>query len=291
MPEVGGRRLEPGAWLGLGLVASIALVSLGAPWLAPHDPLALHTAPSLCPPSSACWLGADVFGRDQLSRLIWGGRVSFAIGGLSMGIALTLGCALGALAGYLGGWVDRGVAALADLFLALPRLVLVLAVIGLLRVTGGASLIAVVVVLGLTGWMSMARMVRAQLQGLREGSLARACRALGLPTWRILLVHLLPQALPAVLVHATLGLGRVVLIEASLSFLGLGVPQPVASWGSSIALGRAWLPGAWWLVCFPTLAVLALVVGLELLGGGLREAFAGGEPSGAEVSPGSAPSG
>jgi ABC-type dipeptide/oligopeptide/nickel transport system permease subunit len=196
------------------------------------------------------------------------------VGALSTRIAFTLGCGLGAVAGYFGGWTDRLVTGAADLCLSLPRLVLVLAVLGMLRVAGAASLAVVVVVLGLTGWMSMARMVRAHLLGARDGTLAKACRALGLPTWRILLVHLLPSALRPVLVHATLGLGQVVLIEASLSFLGLGVPQPLPSWGSSIALGRDWMLGAWWLATFPSLAVVLAVVGLQLL----ADALAGDPP-------------
>lgn len=275
------RALRPGLALGLGLSGAFVLLSLLAPWLAPHDPIAVRVAPSLAPPSVGCWLGADAFGRDLLSRVLWGGRLSLAVGALSVGGALILGCGLGAAAGYLGGWVDRAVTALADLGLALPRLVLVLAVLGLLRTAGAASLLALVAVLGLTGWMSMARMVRAQILGARDGTLALACRALGLPTWRILLVHLLPPTLRPVLAHATLGLGRVVMIEASLSFLGLGVPQPVPTWGSSIAQGREWLLSAWWLATFPTLAVVLAVVGLQLLGDALAgEPAAAGAPRG-----------
>lgn len=267
------RRLHsrPKSALGLAGVAALALCSGLAPLLAPHDPLALHAVPSLTPPSLECWLGSDLHGRDLLSRFLWGGRVSLAIGLLSVGMSVGLGCSLGAVAGWHGGRLGRLIMGAADLFLALPRLVLVLAVLGILRLSGPASLLAVVLVLGATGWMTMARMVRASVRSMAEGPVARAGLALGLPTARILARHLLPQVMGPVLVHATLNLGRVVLIEASLSFLGLGVPQPTPSWGATIAIGREWLHSAWWIRTFPGLALVGLVVGLELLAEGWRE--------------------
>ncbi len=258
-------RAKPRAVVGLCLVTLLVLCSALAPLLAPFDPLAPGTVPSLAPPSPGCWLGGDLHGRDLLSRLLWGGRVSMGLGLLSVGMSVGIGCSLGALAGWYGGLLERLITGTADLFLALPRLVLALAVLGLLRLSGPASLMAVVVVLGATGWMTMARMVRASVRSLADGPVARSARALGLPTWRILRVHLLPEVLSPVLVHATLNLGRVVLIEASLSFLGLGVPQPTPSWGATIALGREWLHSAWWISTFPGLALVGLVIGLELL--------------------------
>ncbi len=262
---------RPQAAAGLALVSLLAAGALLAPLLAPYDPLALHAGPSLAPPGLAHWLGTDLHGRDLFSRLLWGGRVSLAVGMMSVALSVALGCTLGVAAGWYRGAVERLVMGATDLFLAMPRLLLVLAVLGLLRLTGTASLLAMVLVLGCTGWMTMARMVRASIASMADGPLARAGVALGLPTWRILLLHLLPQALAPVLAHATLNLGRVVLVEASLSFLGLGVPAPTASWGATIALGREWLHSAWWISTFPGLALVALVIGLELLGGAIRE--------------------
>jgi peptide/nickel transport system permease protein len=271
---------HPGLMVGAGLVVLLVQCALLAPLLAPHDPNLLHAAPSLSAPSPACWMGSDLQGRDLLSRTLWGGRVSMAVGGLSVGLSLTLGCTLGALAGWYRGWVERAVLGVADLFLAMPRLVLVLAVMGLLRLPDSAGLVVMVVVLGMTGWMTMARMVRAGVRAQARGALAQTCTVLGLPTWRVLLIHLLPGNLGPVLVHATLNLGRVVLIEASLSFLGLGVPQPIPSWGATVAEGRSWLPDAWWLSAFPGLALVTLVIGLELLGAGLQQRLVGAHRAG-----------
>jgi len=265
------RIARPQALIGLVLVLVLALGALLAPLLSPYDPLALHVGPSLASPSLAHWLGTDLHGRDLLSRLLWGGRVSLSVGLLSVTLSVVLGCTLGVVAGWYRGVSERLIMGATDLFLAMPRLLLVLAVLGLLRLSGAASLLAMVLVLGGTGWMTMARMVRASVRTMADGPLARAGVGLGLPTWRILFVHLLPQALSPVLAHATLNLGRVVLVEASLSFLGLGVPPPTASWGATIALGREWLHSAWWISTSPGLALVGLVVGLELLGGALRE--------------------
>ncbi len=266
-----GLLARPRAAAGLALILLLAAGSLLAPLLAPHDPAALHVGPSLAPPSLEHWLGTDLHGRDLLSRLLWGGRVSMAVGLLSVGLSVALGCTLGLIAGWYRGVSEWLIMGATDLFLAMPRLLLVLAVMGLLRLSGAASLLAMVLVLGGTGWMTMARMVRAMVASKARGPLAGAAVALGLPTWRILFVHLLPQTLSPVLAHATLNLGRVVLVEASLSFLGLGVPPPTASWGATIAMGREWLHSAWWISTVPGLALVGLVIGLELLGGALRK--------------------
>jgi peptide/nickel transport system permease protein len=263
---------QPRVTLGLVIVLALVLSSLLAPLLAPHAPEAVHAVAPRLPPSPAAWLGSDPHGRDLLSRLLWGGRVSIGVGLICMGISVVLGCALGAAAA-IGPRADRGVVLLTDLFLALPRLVLVLACVGLLRLSGAGNLVALVLVLGLTGWMTIARMVRLRMLALVRSPMALAGRALGLSTPRLLLRHLLPASLAPVLVHAVLGVGRVVLVEASLSFLGLGVAPPAPSWGGDIALGQAWLHSAWWLASFPGLAIVSLVVGLDLVGTGLRRVF------------------
>ncbi len=259
---------QPGSLIGVAILTSTGLAALLAPLLAPHDPLALHAVPPLCPPSAEAWLGSDPQGRDLLSRLLWGGRVSLGLGLASMALAAAVGVSLGALAGYRGGRVDSVVVGLADLGLAMPRLVLVLAILGMMRLSGSASLVAVVVVLGLTGWMTMARMVRIRLVELRRGAWARAAHALGIPPWRVMSVHLLPHCLAPVAVYAALGVGQVILVEAALSFLGLGVPKPLPSWGATIALGQEWLRDAWWLATFPGLAIVLVVVGWVLVGEG-----------------------
>jgi peptide/nickel transport system permease protein len=281
-PDPGGgwRRFceRPAAPLGLMIVVAIALAALLAPLLAPHPPAALHAVAPRLPPSPEAWLGSDPHGRDLLSRLIWGGRVSITVGLASTGISLVVGCGLGALAAT-GPRADRAVVLVTDLFLALPRLVLVLACVGLLHLSGAGRLAALVLVLGFTGWMTIARMVRLRMLALVRSPLALAGRALGLSTPRLLLRHLLPASLAPVLVHAVLGVGRVVLVEASLSFLGLGVPPPTPSWGGDIALGQEWLHSAWWLATFPGLTIVLLVMGLDRVGAGLHRVIAsdGGE--------------
>ncbi len=264
---------QPVALLGLGLVVSLALLAIAAPLLAPHDPLQVQLGPAHSAPSAAFWLGTDGVGRDCLSRLLFGARVSLPIGLLAVAVAAGLGTALGATAGYLGGAVDRVITWLSDLFLALPRLVLLLAVLAVATRMQQGRFLLVALVLGLTGWMPVLRIVRAQVMALRSRGWVLAARSLGLPWWRILLRHVLPSALPPVLVHASLLVGTTILTEASLSFLGLGVPAPTPTWGNMIAEGMR-RPEAWWLTVFPGLAIVAAVSGFNLLGDGLRDILA-----------------
>ncbi len=268
-------RGQPGALAGLALVGLLVLAALLAPLLAPHDPLQLHALPRLTPPSAAAWLGSDAHGRDLLSRVLWGGRISLSVAALSVALAALLGTLLGAVAGYAAGWPDRLLMGLADLVLAMPRLVLVLAVVGLLRLSGVASLGAMVVVIGATSWMGTARLVRTRVLEQRRQPLAVAGQALGLSPLRILWRHLLPMALAPVLVHLALQAGEVILLEASLSFLGLGVPAPMPSWGAIIADGRAWLHSAWWIATMPGLVLGLAVASFTLLGEGLRAQLSG----------------
>jgi peptide/nickel transport system permease protein len=264
---------QPVAVLGLGLVALLVVLALAAPWLAPHDPLQVQLGPAHSAPSAAHWLGTDGVGRDCLSRLLHGARVSLPIGLLAVAVAASLGTLLGALAGYLGGAVDRTITWLTDLFLALPRLVLLLAVLAVAARAQHGRFLLVALVLGLTGWMPVVRIVRAQVQSLRERPWVQAARGLGLPWWRILFRHVLPAALPPVMVHASLLVGTTILTEAALSFLGLGVPAPTPTWGNMIAEGMGRLD-AWWLTVFPGLAITAAVAGFNLLGDGLRDILA-----------------
>ncbi len=266
-------RRQPVALLGLTLVLGLGLTALLAPWLAPHDPLQVQLAPAHSPPGAGFLLGTDAVGRDCLSRLLHGGRVSLPLGLLAVAVAASLGTALGALAGFLGGWAERLITWLTDLFLALPRLVLLLAVLAVASRAQEGRFLLVALVLGLTGWMPVARIVRTEVLSLRGRDWVSAARGLGLSPGRILLRHILPFALPPVLVHASLLVGTTILAEAALSFLGLGIPQPAPTWGNMIAEGMRDLD-AWWLTVFPGLAITAAVAGFNLLGDGLRDALA-----------------
>ena len=268
------------AVLGLLLVLALYCLAILAPLLAPHPP-DLQTgimATRNLPPGSvvdgggtrlAFPLGTDKFGRDLLSRILYGARISLAIGFVAVGIAITLGTLLGALAGYFGGRSDWIIMRAVDVFSAFPRIFLVLALVALWR----STIWLIVAVLGATAWMGVARLVRGQILSLKEREFVQATRALGVPHARVILRHVLPNALSPVIVAASLMIGDVILTEAALSFLGLGVPQPTASWGNIINQGRDDLLGAWWVATFPGLAIVVTVVSYNLLGDGLRDAL------------------
>ncbi len=212
-------------------------------------------------------LGSDRLGRDVLSRILWGARLSLGIGALAAALALTLGLAVGGIAGFAGGWIDSALMRFTDAMLSLPRLFLLLTAAALLDFTTGL----LVVLLGGTSWMAASRLVRAEIRAARGRDYVAAARAAGLPRWRILTSHLLPAALTPVIVDTTLRVGDLILIEAALSFLGLGVPPPAATWGGIVADGRDVLVEAWWVAAFPGSALLLTVVGLNMLGDGLRD--------------------
>lgn len=259
--------------LGTHLALGLLLVALLTPLLAPHDPTALDAGPRLAAPQWAHWMGTDDLGRDVLSRTLYGARISLSVGFIAVGLSATLGTLFGALAGYFGGWVDRGLMWVVDLLLALPRLVLLLAIVGLFRTSGAQSIFLIVAILGLTGWMGVSRIVRAQILSLREQDFIAACHAMGLPDHRIIAVHLLPNTLAPVIVNASLAIGATILTEASLSFLGLGVPPPTPTWGAIISDGKVMLLTAPWISVFPGLCIIAAVMSFNLLGDGLRDAL------------------
>jgi peptide/nickel transport system permease protein len=267
------RRLAVGG----GLLLALAGAALLAPWLAPLDPLSqgdvLHTrylAPfTVGPDGITRWLGTDQLGRDLLSRLLYGARVSLAVGLLAALLAALVGTAVGAGAALFRGALERTLMAVTDAALALPRLVLLLALVALFD----PSTLLVVLVLGATGWMPVARLARAELLAAQARPYAEAARAAGARRGRLLVRHLLPNALTPLIVTTALGVGNAITLEAGLSFLGLGIPAPAPSWGNMIASGRDALVQAPWVATLPGLAVVAAVVACSLVGDGIRDAL------------------
>ncbi|MDR1313447.1 MAG: ABC transporter permease [Deltaproteobacteria bacterium] len=258
------------AFAGGIVVLSLFAVSWLAPAIAPFDPDKVQVRERLKPPGTAGHvLGTDSLGRDVLSRLIWGSRVSLKVGIVAVGIATLIGLFLGALAGYHGGVTDGVIMRFVDLMLCFPSMFLILAVIAVLE----PSIWNVMIVIGLTGWMGVARLVRADLMSLKGRDFALAARAMGAGDTRIILVHLLPNAMGPVLVTATLGVAGAILTESALSFLGLGVQPPTPTWGAMLTEGKDYLQQAWWLSLYPGLAILVTVLSYNLLGEGLREAL------------------
>ncbi len=257
------------ALAGLILILGLFAVALLAPWLAPYDPNFIDLKQVLMPPSPAHLLGTDTLGRDVLSRIIFGARISLLVGFVAVGIATLIGVIVGALAGYYGGVVDAVLMRLVDLMLCIPTLFLILAVIATL----GPSIWNIMVVIGVTGWMGVARLVRAEFLSLREREFVMAARALGASDARLIWRHLLPNALTPVMVSATLGVAGAILTESALSFLGLGVQPPTSSWGNILTMGKDNIEIAWWLSVFPGIAILVTVMSYNLLGEGIREAI------------------
>ncbi|MGP8050879.1 MAG: ABC transporter permease [Desulfobaccales bacterium] len=254
---------------GLALVLGLFAVALLAHWLAPYNPDFIDLKQVLMPPSPAHLLGTDTLGRDVLSRIIYGARVSLLVGFVAVGIATLIGLLVGALAGYYGGVLDQVLMRLVDLMLCFPTIFLILAVIAVL----GPNIWNIMAVIGLTSWMGVARLVRAEFLSLREREFVVAARALGASDARLIWRHLLPNALTPVMVSATLGVAGAILVESSLSFLGLGVQPPTPSWGNMLTMGKDNIEIAWWLSVFPGLAILVTVMSYNLLGEGIREAI------------------
>ncbi len=257
------------AMAGLALVLGLFALALLAPWLAPYDPNLIDLQQVLMAPSPAHLLGTDTLGRDVLSRIIFGARISLLVGFVAVGIATLIGVLVGSLAGYYGGIVDQALMRLVDLMLCFPTLFLILAVIAVL----GPSIWNIMVVIGVTGWMGVARLVRAEFLSLREREFVVAARALGASDARLIWRHLMPNALTPVMVSATLGVAGAILTESALSFLGLGVQPPTPSWGNILTMGKDNIEIAWWLSVFPGLAILVTVMSYNLLGEGIREAI------------------
>jgi peptide/nickel transport system permease protein len=251
------------------VVALILAVGTLAPAIAPYSYSTQSLLTRLEKPSAAHWLGTDGFGRDILTRVIWGGRVSLEIGLLATGLSVIVGTALGGIAAYFGGAVDTAIMRVADVFMAIPALFLILVVVALF----GAGLTNTAAVIGLVTWAQVARIVRGECLSLRARDFVDAARALGASHRRILGRHVLVNALPVIVVQATLLLGQTILIESGLSYLGLGAQPPLPSWGNMIVEGRQFLASAWWVATFPGVAIFVTVLGFNLFGDGLRDAL------------------
>src|SRR5499426_2012405 len=266
-------RRSPLAAVGVVIVGLVIVAAVAAPLLATTDPIDQDLAAALKPPfwvedgSLRHPLGTDHLGRDVYSRMVYGARISLTIGVLAALLGAVVGVAAGLIAGYLGGRADTVIMRIADLNLAFPLILLALAVVALL----GASLKNLVIVMAITTWMIYARVVRGLTLALREQEFVQAIRALGARDARIIVRHVLPNALPPVMVIWTLEVARVILMESALSFLGLGVPPPTPTWGRMLAEGRDYLTVAGWIAVFPGLAILFTVLGINFLGDGLRD--------------------
>jgi len=262
-------RQSPLMLIGGTLVLGVALLALLAPWIAPYDPTDIDVSVILMPPSWQHWCGTDTLGRDVLSRMLYGARVSLAVGFVAVGISLVLGLILGAVAGFFGGRTDSILMRITDMVLCFPTFFLILAVIAFLE----PSIWNIMIVIGLTSWMGVARLVRAEFLSLSRREFVLAAYSLGAGPIRLMWRYLLPNAMGPILVSAILGIAGAVLIESGLSFLGLGVQPPDASWGNILTDGKDNIQIAWWLSVYPGMAILTTVLGYNLLGEGLRDYF------------------
>jgi peptide/nickel transport system permease protein/oligopeptide transport system permease protein len=264
------------ALAGLVMALSVILAAVFAPVLAPYDPLkqliwTQGREVRLAAPSAAHLLGTDLFGRDILSRILYGARISLQIGIFATIVSLLVGVPLGALAGYFGGFADDAISWLINVIFAFPFFLFIIAVVAVLQ---NPSMTVIYLAIGLVNWVGVARITRAQFISLREREFVEAARALGLPTWRIIFVHILPNALAPVIVQATMGIGGIIMIEAGLAFLGFGAQPPAPSWGLMISDGQKYLAvGKWWWAIFPGLAITYTVLAFNFLGDGLRDAL------------------
>ena len=261
-------RHNPLAAVGIVLVVGFATFALLAPWIAPHDPASINLPARLAPPSSAHWCGTDELGRDILSRLIYGSRISMLVGSCVVAGSLGLGLIVGSIAGYYGGHIDRFVnVVVMNAFLAFPGILLAIAFVAF----RGPGIFNLVLALSLGGWVGYARLVRAQVLAVREREFVEAARALGASDLRVIVRHILPNIIQPVIVQAAIGMAGAILAEATMSFLGLGVAPPTASWGTMLNDGRAHLFDAPHLVIFPAASVMLAVLAFNFIGDALRD--------------------
>lgn len=257
------------AVLGAVIVALLFAVAAFAPVIAPHDPAKIDTSRLFLPPSAEHPCGTDDLGRDVFSRMVYGARISLSVGFVAVGIATLIGLVIGAVSGYFGGWLDEVMMRFTELMMTIPTFFLILAVIAMLE----PSIYNIMIVIGATGWMGVARLVRAEFLSLKRREFVIAAKAIGAADFTIIMKHILPNAISPVLVSATLGVAGAILTESALSFLGIGVQPPTPSWGNILTLGKDNIEFAWWLSVFPGLAILVTVMGYNLLGEGIRDAL------------------
>ncbi len=265
-----GRRFPLSVLVSALLIVGVIVAALFAPHISPHDPLKQSLARRLAPPSltsAVHWLGTDQLGRDVLSRIIYGSRISLIVGFAAVMVGGLLGSLLGLAAGYFGGKLDEIVMMVVDAQLAFPVILLAIAIIAVL----GPSVTNLVIVVGLSGWVTYARIIRAQVLTLKSREFIQVIRGLGGSAWRIIFRHILPNALSPLIVLATLDLARTIILESTLSFLGLGVQPPTPSWGLMISDGREYLATAWWVATFPGLTLMATALAVSRLGDWLRD--------------------
>lgn len=257
------------AMAGVALVLLLLIVAVFAPWIAPKDPYKVNLTDQFLAPGRNYWLGTDLYGRDVLSRIIYGARISLVIGLVPTLVSTAIGTLLGMTAGYFGGRTDGLIMRLADIVLAFPSLLLAMVVM----YTLGASLINIFIALSIVGWAGMARVVRAQTLSLKEREFVEAARAAGVKPWVIMRRHIAPNCLPQILILMTLAIPGAIMSEASLSFLGVGAAPPAASWGLMVSNGREYLLTAYWNSVYPGVAILLTVLGFNFFGDGLRDAL------------------
>ena len=258
-----------GAMLGLAIVLLFIAIALFAPLIAPYDPVQTSWTAVRKAPSAAYWFGTDELGRDVLSRVIWGSRASLMAGLVSVCISMALGVPIGLLAGYMGGWVDGLISRFTDAMLAVPFLILAIALAAFL----GPSLTNAMVAIGVSAMPVFIRLTRAQVLSVKVEDYVEAARAVGNPHWRIALRHILPNTLPPLIVQATLTIATAIIAEASLSFLGLGQQPPAPSWGSMLNTAKDYIDNAPWMAIWPGLSIFLLVLSFNMLGDGLRDAL------------------
>jgi peptide/nickel transport system permease protein len=266
-----GKRFSRNRLSVLGAIAILLLITISilAPFLAPYDPTSIDVHHVLSPPSEKHPLGTDELGRDLLSRIMWGSRVSLKVGFVAVGISILIGIIIGAVAGFYGGMIDAILMRFVDIMLAFPTFFLILAVISILE----QNIFTIMVVIGITSWMDVARLVRAEFLSLKEKDFVSAAKAVGASDKILIFKHILPNALSPVFVAATFGVAGAILIESGLSFLGLGVQPPDPSWGNILTAGKDNIEVAWWLSLFPGFAILTTVLSYNLVGEGLRDAL------------------
>ncbi|MFH1888942.1 MAG: ABC transporter permease [Candidatus Omnitrophota bacterium] len=252
---------------GILIIAVFSIIAIFAPILSPYDPSQIDGASLLMPPSGKHLLGTDSLGRDILSRMIYGARISLSIGLIAVGIATSIGLILGSLAGFYGGFIDSLIMRFVDVMLCFPTFFLILAVVAILE----PSIFNIMAIIGLTSWMGPARLIRGEILSLKEREFIQAERAIGASNFRIISRHLVPNAIGPVLVNATLGIAAAILVESGLSFLGLGVQPPVSSWGNILIEAKSTLGIAWWITIFPGLAILITILAFNFIAEGLKE--------------------